>query len=231
TYATSGSYTVHTTVTELELGATPLVLTSTATVAAQFQFATATYNTVSDPTFVTLTVNRIGGTGSQSVEIYTTDGTAHTGTDYTQTGTQGGPGSGVLVQFTGSQTSQTVQVPILLFTGTPYAGTRSFTVTLENPNGTNTLGTPSTATVNITDPQLAVGSVTATSSGYVVQFNRQFNATLPHLYVTTTSGTTPTSASAQLSRTGTDVAGSLVFDNTDLTKATFVATNANTLFL
>ena len=192
-------------------------------VGTSFQFAAASTSAIADPSTVSLTVTRTDGSGNQSVSFYTTDGTAVNGTDYTAQGTAANP---IVVNFTGSQTTATISIPTLLVTS-PYSGTRSFSVSLENPSSGAFVGSQSSTTVNMTDPPLAVASVTDTPTGFVLQFNRQFNPAPLHLYVSTVPGATLTPASLTLvDGSGNLVYGTLVLDAGD-TKATFVATNEN----
>jgi parallel beta-helix repeat protein len=91
---------------------------------------------------VTITVVRTGGTfGAVSVDYATSNGTATAGADYTASG-------GTLI-FSDGQTTADFTVPIL--TDTLSEGSETFQVTLSNPGGGATLGTPAAATVTITD--------------------------------------------------------------------------------
>src|SRR5262249_22678010 len=96
----------------------------------------------------TLTVTRTNGaTGTVTVDYATSDGTATAGADYTAT-------SGTLT-FLDGQKSQTIPVPILN-DGTLEGGTESFRVTLSNPTGGATLGSRTSETVAILDPDMIV---------------------------------------------------------------------------
>jgi hypothetical protein len=185
-----------------------------------FQFASATYNAVADPTSLNLTIDRVTGTGSQSVAFYTTDGTATAGTDYSSTGTAANP---IVVNFTGNQTTATISIPILLVAA--YSGTRSFTVTLENPSSGTALGNPTTATVNITNPPLMVTGATLNANDTVaITFNRAPNQADVHLY--SSPGAAAIAGSADVTLVGAttgNINGSLVFDPTS-NLATFVPT-------
>ena len=190
-----------------------------------YAFSPLTYSAIEyDNTSETLTITRTGGSGSQTVDYYTTDGTALAGTDYTQEGTAASPMS---VTFPSGVNTETITIPLL--TPGVYSGSRSFSVTLESaPSGTSL----STATVSISDPQLAVTSVTDTPTGFVLNFNRQFQPAPVHLYVSpdTTAQSTNTPASLTLYTTGstpTLVYGTLVFSPTAPTSATFLATNVD----
>ena len=204
-------------------GTEPVVVNASSTF--EFDATTATVNTVSDPGTVTLLVDRSGNTSvAQTVGFYTANSTATAGTDYTAVASMASP---MTVAFPVGATQEAVTVPIVLFDGTPYSGTRTFSGNLENPSSGATLGSPATATVSIADPQLAIASVTDTPTGFVLQFNRQFNPTPLHLYTTTAPGATLTPASLTLTDSnGNLVYGTLVLDSSN-TKATFVTTNEN----
>ena len=213
-------------------GGTSSAATFTVNSSTTFQFdsSTTTINTVSDPGRVTLLIDRTGNTSAaQTVGFYTANGTAVAGTNYTGVGSVSSP---FTVSFPANATQESVTVPITLFTGTPYSGSLSFTGNLENLSTGSTLGTPTTATVSISDPQLAVTSVTDTPTGFVLNFNRQFQPAPVHLYVSpdTTAQSTNTPASLTLYTTGstpTLVYGTLVFSPTAPTSATFLATNVD----
>ncbi|GDY21177.1 hypothetical protein LBMAG56_25230 [Verrucomicrobiota bacterium] len=111
--------------------------------AGTLQFTVGAANVGESAGSVTLTVSRIGGTnGAVGVSYATANGTAMAGSDYTAT-------SGTLAWAAGDTASKTITVPILNAT-TPESS-ETFTVALSTPTGGATLGTPSTATVTITD--------------------------------------------------------------------------------
>jgi CSLREA domain-containing protein len=122
------------------------------------QFSSATYSTAegnSGSHNVTVTVTRAGGSDSAvAVQYVTSDGTATAGSDYT-------PLSDGLVWTDGDASPKTFNVPIN--GDVLYEGNETFDITLNAPSGA-TLGTPSTATVTITNddtaPTLSVGDVT-----------------------------------------------------------------------
>jgi hypothetical protein len=91
----------------------------------------------------TLSVNRVGGTsGAVSVQFATANGTATAGSDYTAT-------TGTLTWANGESAAKSIVVPVL--DNLAVEGNETFTVTLSNPTGGATLGSPTTATVTITD--------------------------------------------------------------------------------
>ena len=88
-----------------------------------------------------VTVNRTGGSsGAISVAYATANGTAVAGTDYTAT-------SGTLNWATSDANAKTFSVPIS--NTTPFTGNKAFTVSISNPSGGATLGSPTSATVTI----------------------------------------------------------------------------------
>jgi len=102
----------------------------------------ATYS-VSEGGTVTLTATRTGGSNSPvSVGYATTNGTATAGRDYPVT-------SGALSWDFGDTTSKSVIIPITL--DALVEGNETFSITLSNPTGGATLGTPSSAVVTIVD--------------------------------------------------------------------------------
>ena len=106
------------------------------------KFSVATY-TVSEATAsATVTVSRSGGTASGVTVGYAmSGGTATAGSDYTAT-----PGT---LSFASGQTSRTFTVPIL--PDTLDEANETVVLTLSNPTGGATLGTPNPATLTITD--------------------------------------------------------------------------------
>lgn len=120
------------TVTIQELDAQPATLALSA----------ATYSIVETGGNAVVTINRTGSTAAVSVNFSTTDGTALGGTDFTAQ-------SNVQVDFAQGDTSKTVNVAIVNRAG--LFGNRAFTVALSSPSGVGQLGTPTTATVTITE--------------------------------------------------------------------------------
>ena len=123
-----------------------------------FQFASATF-TVTEPVGVslaaTITVNRAGTAATLAsdvtVDFTVTGGTALRGTDWTFSSPTAGGGR---LRFGAGVTSQTFTVIIL--PDTSAEGPETIVLGLQNPSSGATLGTPSTATVNINDVQTGV---------------------------------------------------------------------------
>jgi YVTN family beta-propeller protein len=123
-----------------------------------FQFASATFTTT-EPLGVTLaatiTVNRVGTAATLASDVtvdYTvTGGTALRGTDWTFSSPTAGGGR---LRFGAGVTSQTFTVIILPDTSAD--GPETIVLSLQNPSSGATLGTPSSATVNINDAQTGV---------------------------------------------------------------------------
>jgi murein DD-endopeptidase MepM/ murein hydrolase activator NlpD len=109
--------------------------------AGTVRFSSASYTANEAGGNVTITVTRTGGTGTGTVQYSTSDGTATAGTDYVAT-------SGTLL-FVGDQTSKSFDVTIL--DDTTVEGNESFSLSLMNNSSSLTLGSPSTATLTISD--------------------------------------------------------------------------------
>jgi hypothetical protein len=110
--------------------------------AANLQFSASDFNVNESAGTATVTVTRTGdSSGSVTVHYATSDGSAHAGTDYTAT-------SGDLT-FAAGETSKTISVPLL--DDPDVAASEGFTVTLTNPGGGASLGSPAAATVTIAD--------------------------------------------------------------------------------
>ncbi len=116
--------------------------------ARTFQFTSSNYLVANSSGSVTLTVTfgRAGTVdGTYTVDYAASDGTAIAGRDYTSN-------SGTLT-FQPGETSKTITVGIVQQpAGQP---TRQFQVRLFNPSGGAVLGTPSVATVSITNPDFS----------------------------------------------------------------------------
>ena len=112
------------------------------------QFSASTYNVNEDMTFKTITVTRTGDvSGPATVDYATTDVTASQRTDYTRAlGT---------LRFAANESSKSFDV--LISEDIKLEGTETFTITLSNGTGQALLGTPSTASVVITDDPIETG--------------------------------------------------------------------------
>jgi hypothetical protein len=106
------------------------------------QFPAASYTFAQSAGSVSVSVSRTGGSsGAIGVAYATSDQTAVAGTDYTAT-------SGTLQWAAGDTGLKTLTVPVS--NSSPFSGTRSFMLTLSAPTGGAKIGTPGSATVNIT---------------------------------------------------------------------------------
>ena len=109
-------------------------------------FSTDTFTVSESAATAVITVRRGGvATGAVAVDYSTTDGTAQSGVDYTAT-------AGTL-SFASGVTSKTFTVPIL--NDSRVTAARTVILTLGNPTGSITIVTPSTATLTITDDDVA----------------------------------------------------------------------------
>jgi hypothetical protein len=113
--------------------------------------------TVNENATASITVVRTGGSdGSVSVILTPTDGTAVSGSDYTNTP--------ITVNFANAETSKTVTIPII--NDTVYEPTETVNLTLSNPTGGATLGTQKTATLNIVDNDAIPGTIQFSNTAY-----------------------------------------------------------------
>jgi large repetitive protein len=111
----------------------------------KLQFSSQTFSATEDAGGVVVTVNRVdGATGTVAVNFATSNGTATAGSDYSET-------TGTLTLNEG-ETSKSF---FITFTkDNLLEPDETLTVTLSNPTGGATLGTPASATLTITSPQL-----------------------------------------------------------------------------
>ena len=132
-----------------------------APLAGSLQFSGATYSVDENGGSILIAVTRTGGDfGEVTVDYTTSDGTATAGSDYTTT-------SGTLTLLDG-ETSASFSVPIL--DDTIYEGDETVNLTLSNPTGDATLGTPSSAVLSIVedDPVPVAGSLQFSGATYSV---------------------------------------------------------------
>jgi Tol biopolymer transport system component len=126
------------------------------------QLSASTYTVSEGQGGVDITVTRTGGTGAASVDIATVNGTASDRTDFTP----------VLrtLNFAAGETSKTVRV--LIIDDIRVEGDETFTVTLSLPFNA-VLGTPTSATVTITDNDTASAATIfgVTAANTLVRFN------------------------------------------------------------
>ena len=111
----------------------------------KLQFSSQTYSATEDAGSIDITVSRVdGATGTVTVDYATSSGTATAGSDYTAA-------SGTLT-FLQGETSKTFSIPITL--DNVFEPDETVNLTLSNPTGGVTLGTPATATLTIQPPPL-----------------------------------------------------------------------------
>lgn len=128
--------------------------------AGTLQFSAAVSSVEEAGGVVTLGVTRSGGSaGIVTVQYATSPGAAQAGSDY-QTA------SGTLTWASGDTEQKTFTVTII-DDAVPDSG-ETFAVTLSNPAGGATVGTPSTATVTIVDNDTATAANIPTASGWIL---------------------------------------------------------------
>jgi len=111
----------------------------------KLQFSSQTFSAAEDAGGVVVTVSRVdGATGTVSVDFATSNGTATAGLDYPET-------TGTLT-FNEGETSKSFFITFLK--DNLLEPDETLTVTLSNPTAGATLGTPVSATLTITTPQL-----------------------------------------------------------------------------
>ncbi|MEW6730990.1 MAG: Calx-beta domain-containing protein [Acidobacteriota bacterium] len=161
--------------------------------AGTLQFSAATYSVMENGGSATITVNRINGSdGIVSVNYATSNGTATAGADYTAT-------SGTLT-FLNGETTKTFSVPVLAdFIAEP---DETVNLSLSNPTGGATLGTPSTAVLTIVNVA-AAGTLQFSAATYSVMENGG-SATIT---VTRTNGSEGTVTVDYATSDGTATAG------------------------
>lgn len=131
------------------------------------QFSSATYNVNENGGNATIIVTRTDGSnGAIGISYTTSSGTAIAGSDYTAT-------SGTLSWANGDTSNKTFNIPII--DDAIYEGNETVNLTLSNPTGGASLGSPSTAVLTILDNDSATHTLTVASSnpdsGVPVQVN------------------------------------------------------------
>ncbi len=107
------------------------------------QFSSATYSVSENGGTATISVTRTNGSlGAVSIDYTTSDGTASDGSDYTLS-------SGTLTWNNGDATAKAISVSIT--DDTNEESNETVNLTLSNPQGGATLGTPGAAVLTITD--------------------------------------------------------------------------------
>ena len=113
------------------------------------QLSASSYSTAENQGAVTVTATRTGGTnGTVTVQYFTGPSSATAGFDYQAV-------NGTLAWENGDASPKSFTVPII--NDTLVEGPETFFVTLNSPTGGATLGAPATATVTITDDDVATG--------------------------------------------------------------------------
>jgi azurin len=183
----------------------------------RLQFATATYTVAEPAGSVTLTVQRVGPTTVACTVQYALAGGTATGGGVDFVGTGG------VLTFGVGVASRTIVVPIT--NDTVHESPETFTATLSSPTGGAILGTPSIATVTITDNDPA-GTVGFSQASYAVVEGSTATITVTRTGtsgpVTVDFATSNGTASASSDYPGTS--GTLTFLAGELTKTFTVAT-------
>lgn len=128
-------------------------------VPGEVQFSSATYSVNEGGSFIEIFVDRLNGNTAASIDYATSDGTAVTGIDYTET-------SGTL-NFSTTGTSQSFFVNVADNALTD--GNRTINLTLSNPQDGLTLGTTTSAVITIVDDEAGLsGGIQFANSGITV---------------------------------------------------------------
>jgi glucose/arabinose dehydrogenase len=183
------------------------------------QFSAATYSVNENQASITITVTRTNGsTGAVSVNYATSNGTATAGSDYTSA-------SGTL-NFANGETTKTFSIAIL--NDTLIEGNETINLTLSNPTGGATLGSPNTAVLTIQDDDVAhPGTLQFSNATYAITEN----GGLATITVTRTGGSdgsvtvnyATSNGSATAGADYTAASGTLTFANGEITKTFTVA--------
>lgn len=134
--------------------------------AGSFAFGTDSYTVAENAVVASLSVVRAGGTeGAVSVQLTTASGSAQAGADFEST-------SQILTWMDGDDQPQMVTVPIVA--DSVAEASETFTITLSEPLGGATLGSPSTTTVTITDDDVAGGPCEADAQTLCLNVDGRF---------------------------------------------------------
>jgi probable HAF family extracellular repeat protein len=191
------------------------------------QFSAATEVVGEAGTNATVTVTRAGGSDEAvSVGYATSNGTATAGADYTAT-------SGTL-NFADGETSKSFNVAVS--DDTLDEADETVNLTLSGPAGGATLGTQSTAVLNITDndsaPTISVADPAAVPEGNAGTVNLVFSVTLAAASAQTVTVGYATSSLGMTATAGTDytaASGTLTFNPGDTLQTVTVAVTGDTL--
>jgi len=177
-------------------GSATVSISGDAVATGNLQLSASSYSTAQSAGSVTVSVNRTGGSsGAIGVSYATANGTAVSGTDYTNK-------SGTLQWASGDATAKTISIPIS--DATAFSGNKSFTIALSAATGGAAVGSPSSATVSITGAAAAaVGSLQLSAAGYsVAQSGGSLSVT-----VNRTGGSNGAISVAYATANGTAIAG------------------------
>jgi Calx-beta domain len=199
-------------------GSATVSISGDAATSGNLQLSGSSYSIAQSAGSVTVSVSRTGGSsGAVGVSYATANGTAVSGTDYTNK-------SGTLQWASGDATAKTISIPIS--NATAFSGNKSFKIALSAATGGAAVGSPSSATVSITgDAAAAAGSLQLSAAGYSiaesggslsVTVNRTggSNGAISVAYATAngtaTAGTDYTSASGTLNWASGDAASKMI---------------------
>ncbi|NCT44034.1 MAG: hypothetical protein GPJ35_12020, partial [Microcystis aeruginosa G11-09] len=160
-------------------------------------FSSPTFSVNEDGTPVTaVTVNRTGGSfGEVGATISLSDGTATAGNDYINTP--------ITVTFANGETSKTVTISIN--NDTVYEPTETVNLTLSNPTNGATLGTQTTAVLNLIDNDAVAGVLSFSNATYNINEN---GTPVTQVTINRTGGSDGAISTQILLTNGTATAGS-----------------------
>ena len=160
-------------------------------------FSSPTFTVNENGTPVTaVTVNRTGGSfGEVGATISLSDGTATAGNDYINTS--------ITVTFANGETSKTVTISIN--NDTVYEPTETVNLTLSNPTNGATLGTQTTAVLNLIDNDAVAGVLSFSNATYNINEN---GTPVTQVTINRTGGSDGAISTQILLTNGTATAGS-----------------------